>query len=386
MTKNKFNVGIIGMGYIGESHVEAVRRIGLCNLYAVADTNARLAQNKAEQYGIPHCCATVEELLGDPGLDAVHNCTPNHLHTAINKQIIASGKHLLSEKPLAMSFAEASEVAALAKQHPGICAAVNYNYRMNPMVQEMRSRIRTGKIGRVRIATGMYQQDWLLKDTDYSWRLEPEFAGPSCAVSDIGTHWMDMFQHVTGDRINRVMADLETILPVRRKPRRQTETFASASHGEYDEVAVTNEEYAAVLFKTVNGVTGCFHVSEMAAGHGCYFGIEVNGSEGSYRWNQEDNDRLWAGYRDGDNAYIIRNPNTISPDARSFTSLALGHPEGWNDAFKNNIYAFYKYIADGMSGEPLFATLDQAAYLARLTEAVILSSKEGRWVNIDEVR
>ena len=377
----KYNVGIIGMGYIGESHVEAVRRIGMCNLYALADTNESLARIKAEQYGVPSCYASVDALLADSHIDAVHNCTPNNLHTEINKQIIRAGKHLLSEKPLAISYKDAMEVAELKKEYPNIAAAVNFNYRLNPMVQEMRSRIRDGKIGKIRIATGMYQQDWLLKDTDYSWRLEPDIAGPSCAIADIGSHWMDIYQHVTGDRINRVMADLATVIPVRKKPKKLSETFTNAG-GDYNEVTVENEEYGAVLFRTEKGVTGVFHVSELAAGHGCYFGIELNGTEGSLGWNQEQNDRLWVGTRDGDSSYIIRNPNTISPEIKPFTSLAMGHPEGWNDAFKGNIYAFYRYVVGGMRDEPLFATLDQAAYIVRLTEAIVESHRKGMWVDI----
>jgi len=167
----KIKVGIIGMGYIGESHIEAVRRIGCCELYAIADTNFELAKKKAEYYGIVKCYSSVEALVNDPEIDAVHNCTPNFLHLEINKQIIKAGKHLFSEKPLCMNYAQAEELVELKKKHPEKVAAVNFNYRLNPMVQEMKGRIADGKIGDVRIITGSYQQDWLLYDTDYSWRL-----------------------------------------------------------------------------------------------------------------------------------------------------------------------------------------------------------------------
>lgn len=378
----KINVGIIGMGYIGESHIEAIRRIGFCRLYAVADTNAELAKAKAEYYGIEKCYNSVEELLADPDIDAVHNCTPNFLHLSINKEIIKSGKHLLSEKPLCTTYEEAMELVELKKQYPGSAAAVNFNYRLNPMVQEMRSRIKNGVIGDVRLMTGSYQQDWLLHDTDYSWRLEPEVAGNSCAIADIGSHWMDAIQHVTGHKITEVMADLKTVVPVRKKPKKQTETFTSHVPTEYEEVAVKNEDYGAVMFHTDKGATGVYHVSELAAGHGCYFNFEINGSKASLKWNQEENDRLWMGMRDDDNRFIIRNPNTLSPEAKAYSSLALGHPEGWNDAFKGNIYAFYKYIAEDMQGEPVFATLEQAAYIVKLTEACVKSSCQKQWVKV----
>jgi len=380
----KLNVGIIGMGYIGESHIEAVRRIGLCNLYAVADTNAELAQRKADEYGIPRCYKTVDELLADPEIDVVHNCTPNFLHTEINEKIIRSGRHLFSEKPLATSYAEAEHLMEVKKQYPNVAAAVNFNYRMNPMVQETRLKIKKGDIGDVRLATGCYLQDWLLYDTDYSWRLEPEMAGPSCCVADIGSHWMDAFQHVTGHKIVEVMADIATMIPVRKKPLKQTETFTSVAPAEYEEKKVENEDYAAVMFKTDKGARGVFYVSELCAGHGCFFNYEIDGSKASVRWNQEENDRLWVGYRDHENHLIIRNPNTISPEAKPYTNLAMGHPEGWNDAFKGNFYAFYKYLYDGKQGERIYSTLEDAAYIVKLTEKIIESSKQKTWINIEE--
>lgn len=381
---SKIKVGIIGMGYIGESHIEAVRRIGLCELYAVADTNAELAKKKADYYGIEKCYSTVDELLNDPEIDAVHNCTPNFLHLEINRKIIESGKHLFSEKPLCTTYAEAKELVDLKKKYPHTVTAVNFNYRMNPMVQEARMKIEKGELGNINIATGSYQQDWLLYDTDYSWRLEPEVSGNSCAIADIGSHWMDIVQHITGHKITEVMADLKTVIPVRKKPKSQTETFTSNVPTEFDEVEIKNEDYGAVMFHTDKGATGVYHVSEMAAGHGCYFNFEINGSKASLRWNQEENDRLWMGYRDGENRLIIRNPNTISGEVRPYTALAMGHPEGWNDAFKGNFYAFYRYITEGAKGEPPFATLEQAAYIVKLTEAIIESSKERKWITVND--
>ena len=378
----KIKVGIIGMGYIGESHIEAVRRIGLCELYAIADTNYELAKKKADYYGIEKCYSTVDELLDDPNIDAVHNCTPNFLHYDINTKIIESGKHLLSEKPLCTTYAEAKALCDLKKQHPESAAAVNFNYRMNPMVLEMKSRIASGSFGDVFIASGTYQQDWLLYDTDYSWRLDPKMAGNSCAVADIGSHWMDTVQFVTGHKITEVMADIKAVIPVRKKPTKQIETFSSSVPNEYELVEVQNEDYAAVIFRTDKGASGVFHVSEVAAGHGCYLNFEINCQKGSLKWNQEENDRLWIGMRDDDNRYVIRDPNYISPEAKPYTALAMGHPEGWNDAFKGNIYSFYKYIADGMQGDVPFSTLEQAAYIVQLTEAIVRSSKEKKWIKL----
>ena len=378
----KIKVGIIGMGYIGESHIEALRRIGICNLAAVADTNYELAKKKADLYGIAKVYKTVDEILADKDIVAIHNCTPNFLHREINEKILRAGKHLLSEKPLTATYAEAAELIEIKNQYPNLQACVNFNYRLNPMVQEIKTRIRRGELGDVRVITGQYQQDWLMYDTDYSWRLEPEIAGASCAVADIGSHFMDIVQHVTGHKIVSVFADLVTVIPVRKKPKNQQETFKDAVAAEYEEVEVKNEEYAAVMFKTDKGATGVFHVSEVAAGHGCYLGFEINGSKESYAWNQEQNDRMWIGRRGGNNGIVIRDPNTISPEVKPYTALAMGHPEGWNDAFKGNIYSFYKYLADGQQGERVFSTLEDAAYIVKLTEAIVESSKRGQWIKL----
>lgn len=378
----KLKVGIIGMGYIGESHIDAVRRIAGCELYAVADTNYTLAKAKAEKYGVERCFANLDELLSDPEVDVVHDCTPNHLHTGINRRVIESGRHLLSEKPLARSYEEAKSLLEVEKAHPECICGVNFNYRMNPMVQEMRHRIQSGDIGDIRIISGAYQQDWLLYDTDYNWRLEPDVCGLSCATADIGSHWMDMAQHVSGRRITSVMGDLVTFIPYRKKPLAQKETFVNNAPAEYELRKIENEEYSAVLFKMEGGISGVFHVSEVSAGHGCCFGIEFNGSKASLSWNQEQNDRLWMGFRDADNHYVIRNPNDMSPDVRRHTSLAFGHPEGWNDAFCGNIRTFYEYIQSDRSAPRDFATLSEAANIVRLTEAVVESSKKRAWVDI----
>ena len=378
----KINVGIIGMGYIGESHIESVRRIGMCNLVAVADTNYQLALNKAELYGIEKVYKTIDEMLADENIDAIHNCTPNFLHREINEKIILAGKHLLSEKPLTTTYDEAERLLSLKEKHPEVEVCVNFNYRLNPMVQEIKSRIKKGELGDVRIISGQYQQDWLMYDTDYNWRLEPEISGNSCSIADIGSHWMDIVQHVTGHKIVSVFGDLVTVIPVRKKPKNQQETFKSSENTEYEEVEIKNEDYAAVLFKTDKGATGVFHVSALAPGHGCYLGFEINGSKQSFGWNQEDNDKMWIGRRGGDNSVVIRNPNTISESIKPYTSLASGHPEGWNDAFKGNIYAFYKYIAEGRKGERLFSTLEEGAYIVKLTEAIVKSSKTKKWINL----
>lgn len=382
----RIRAGIIGTGYIGVSHIEAIRRIGFGELVAVADMNAGLARRKAEEYCVPRCCNTVEELLRDTDIDIVHNCTPNNLHYEINRKVIAAGKHLLSEKPLARTSAESGALVRLLEDYPGTVAAVNFNYRMNPLVQEMRRRIAAGRIGRVTLVHGSYLQDWLLYPTDYNWRLEPEACGPSRCVADIGSHWMDAVQHVTGARIVEVCADLVTVIPVRKKPKTQVETFSVAEDAEYEDREIVTEDYSAALFKMENGAHGVFYVSEVSAGHGCFFNFEIDGSEASLRWNQQTADEMWMGFRDADNLRVMRNPNSLSPEAKEYAYLAKGHPEGWNDAFKNNIYSVYRYIADGKRlGRDAcdFATFAEAHRIIRLTEAIVESGRTRGWVTVD---
>lgn len=381
----KIKVGIIGMGYIGSSHIEAVRRIGFAEIIAIADVNYELARTKAEEFNIPKCYMTIDELLEDDEIRIIHNCTPNHLHAVVNEKTIRAGKHILSEKPLTRTGDEADRALQLLGQFPGIVSAVNFNYRMNPLVQEMKKKIQTEEIGIPRLVHGSYLQDWLLYDTDYNWRLEPEFNGSSRCIADIGSHWMDTVQTVLGAKIIEVCADLQTIIPVRKKPMGQVETFSHNKNVEYEEKVIKTEDYGAVLFKMDNGVHGVFHVSQVSAGHGCFLNFEVNGSKASMSWNQETCDHMWMGFRDRDNLQVIRNPNNMSHAAKQYAYLAKGHPEGWNDAFRNSIYSFYRFILDGkvIGKDPCdFATFDEARYIIKLTEAILKSSETRQWVKV----
>lgn len=271
----KIRAGIIGMGFIGVSHIEAVRRIGFAELVAVADVNYELAKRKADEYYISKCYRSVDELLADERIDVVHNCTPNNLHTEINEKIIKAGKHIFSEKPLATNSEDSSKTLQLLSENRHIVHGVNFNYRMNPLVQEMKNKIRNGEIGKPMLVHGSYLQDWLLFETDYNWRIEPEISGPSRCMADIGSHWIDSVQTVLGAKITEVCADLLTVFPVRKKPKGQVETFAINPNMEYEDREVKTEDYGAVLFKMDNGVHGVFYASEVSAGRKCYLNFEV---------------------------------------------------------------------------------------------------------------
>ena len=383
----RIKAGIIGMGYIGASHIEALRRIGFTECVAVADVNYELARQKAEAYYIPRCYKSVDEMIADPEIDVIHNCTPNNLHREINEKVIRAGKHIFSEKPLGMSSRESASMLELLKQHPNVAHGVNYCYRMYPLVQEMKRRYQKGEIGKPLLAHGSYLQDWLLYETDYNWRIEPEISGPSRCIADIGTHWMDAVQCILGAKITEVCADLVTVYPVRKMPTRQVETFSTSTDMEYQEKAVSTEDYGAVMFRMDNGVSGVFYVSQVSAGHGCSLSFEIDGTKCSVKWNQQEGDRMWVGYREKDNNLVMRNPATLDKAVLPYTHLAKGHPEGWNDAEVSAVFAYYDFIRKG--GRPGidaadFATFQDGHEEVKLVEAIVESGKSRSWVKVAE--
>lgn len=373
------------MGYIGASHIDALRRIGFIECAAVADVDYALAKKKADAFYIPKCYTTVDEMIADPQIDVIHNCTPNYMHREINEKVIAAGKHIFSEKPLAMNSKETLSMLNLLKEHPEVVHGVNYCYRMNPLVQETKSRYEKGELGKALLVHGSYLQDWLLYDTDYNWRIEPEISGPSRCISDIGTHWMDIVQCILGAKIIEVCADLVTVFPVRKKPVGQVETFSTNISKEYEEKEVKTEDYGAVLFKMDNGTSGVFHVSEVSAGRGCYLNFELDGSKCSVAWNQEQGDRMWVGHRDCDNNIVLRNPALLDQEVQPFTHLAKGHPEGWNDAEMATIFAYYDFIRQGKKqgiDKEHFANFEVGHYQVKLVEAILKSNENRAWVKV----
>ena len=382
---SRIKVGIIGMGFIGVSHIDAIRRIGFSELVAVADVNYELAKKKADEYYIPKCYRTLDELLADPEIQVIHNCTPNNLHMEINEKIIKAGKHVYSEKPLGRSSDESASMLKLLNENPGIVNGINFIYRMNPLVQDMKQKVKSGEIGDVKLVHGSYLQDWLLFETDYNWRIEPEINGPSRCIGDIGSHWMDAVQTVTGAKITEVCADLVTTIPVRKKAKGQVETFSTNANAEYEDKEIKTEDWGAVLIKLENGIRGVFYASEVSAGRKCRLDMEIDGTKSSLYWNQEMADQMWMGFRDRDNSLVMRNPQLMAPDARQYTYMAAGHPEGWNDAMRNNVYSFYKFIRDGkvIGKDPCdFATFEEGHYIIKLTEAILKSNETRQWVKV----
>ncbi len=294
---NPPRVALIGSGFIGPVHAEALRRIGVV-VGGLLDISPERARPLAERLGIPKVYSTLDELLADPSINAVHIASPNNVHFEHAKRALEAGKHVLCEKPLAVSAKETGELVKIAAAHPKQAAGVNYNLRFYPLCQEMHARVARGELGRILSVSGSYTQDWLLLIDDYNWRVEPDGHTNLRAISDIGTHWMDLAQFVTGLHIEQVNADLATFHPERRKPVGGAETFSGPGGKKATESAkIVTEDYGAVLLHLGSGARGLFHVNQMHGGRKNRLFLEVCGTEGSMVWDSESPELLWLGRR-----------------------------------------------------------------------------------------
>lgn len=376
------NVGIIGSGFIGPAHIEALRRLGFVQVVALCDGTLEQAQEKAQALNIPHAYGNVEELLAHPDLHVVHNCTPNHLHAQINRQILRAGKHVLSEKPLCMTPEEARELVELAER-AGVVHGVSFVYRQFAMVRQAQSMMREGSLGRLFASHGSYLQDWMLLDTDYNWRVDAALGGASRAVADIGSHWCDTVQFVTGRRIVEVMADLSIVWPTRKANVAGNSTFTQEDSAVFENKAVTTEDFGSVLFRFDDGSKGCFSVSQVSAGRKNRLSFEINGSEKSVAWDQEVPQQLWIGHRSQANQTLSDDPGLMNRDAADSAHFPGGHIEGWPDAFKNMMAQFYRAVQTGvMPVKPLFATFYDGANVMYIIDAIVKSHQQQPWVSV----
>ncbi len=380
---NPPRVALIGSGFIGPVHAEALRRIGV-TVGGLLDITPERARPIAERLGIAKVYATLEELLADPTITAVHIASPNNVHFEHAQHALQAGKHVLCEKPLAISAKETAELVKLARAHPKQAAGVNYNLRFYPLCQEMHARVARGELGRILSVSGSYTQDWLLMEDDYNWRVEPDGHTNLRAVSDIGTHWMDLAQFVTGLHIEGVNADLATFHPERKKPVGGAETFSGPGGKKATEsVKITTEDFGAVLLHLNNGAHGVFHVMQMHAGRKNRLYLEVCGTNGSMVWDSESPELLWLGRRGGPNSLLNRDPSLLSPEVSETSHYPGGHAEGFPDAFKQLDLAFYSFIAGGCQGTPGFPTFADGDREVRICEAIAQSAREKKWVSLE---
>jgi predicted dehydrogenase len=373
---------MIGTGFMGKVHTEAVRRLGGIEVAAVAGSSDAKARSFAAANHIPRATGDWKTLVGDKEIDAVHILTPNSQHCEMAVAFAKAGHHVLCEKPLAMSSAEAKKMVQAAQKN-GIVHATNHNLRYYPMVQHVREMVAAGDLGDILIAQGTYYQDWLLYETDYNWRIEKSTSGALRCVGDIGSHWMDMIQHLTGLKITALCADVQTFHKKRKKPKGSVETFTGkfAKGAGFDEYVVDTEDFGAVLLKLGDRARGCYSVSQMSAGCKNRFEFEIFGTKAGIRWNQETPDILWIGHRNDPNRVIVKDPSLLRGSAASFADLPGGHSEGYDDSHKQLFKRFYNKVANP-KGKIEYPTFEDGHWGMVCLEAVLRSHNRQGWVKI----
>jgi predicted dehydrogenase len=377
-------VAVVGTGFAGGSHVEALRRVPGVEVAALAGSSDERARAAADRLGVEQATGEYRTLLDDPAIDAVHNCTPNDLHHEVTSAALAAGKHVLAEKPLAMDTAETADLVRRAEQ-AGTVTGVCFNYRHYPLVAEARAMLADGRAGPPHLIRGSYLQDWLLDQSDWNWRLVSERSGASRAIGDIGSHWMDTLQHVTGRRIARVYARLGRLHDERLRPAGASQTFDRGDGADAERVAVDTEDFATVLFELEDGCPGVFTVSQVTPGRRNGLTFEIDAGAVSLAWDQEHPNALHIGRRDRANEVLVRDPALLSPAALPLAHYPAGHEEGWPDGLKNLFLDFYAAVgahAAGTAHESSVATFADAHRIARAVEAILESHREGRWVDV----
>ena len=379
---SQHRVAIIGAGFMGRTHLEALRRIGGVEVSMIVADPVIDAQRLATAMGVTRTSADYHDALRDPSIDAIHVCTPNFLHFPIAKAALESGKHVVCEKPLATSAKEGMELVNLAAK-TGLRNCTNHNLRYYPMVQHMRRMCEDGELGEILVAQGTYSQDWLLYDTDWNWRIESKVNGPSRVMADIGSHWCDMIEHVTGQRLTAVCADLQTFHPTRKRPKMAVESFAGKrlTPEDYDSVAIDTEDFGAVVFRIGTRGRGAFTASQVSAGRKNRLSIEIYGSVASVSWDQERPDELWIGNRNVNNQTMVKDPSLLKSAAQSYADYPGGHSEGYDDTFKQVFRRFYRSI-DSPEVAPEYPQFADGLRQLQIIETELQSSRQHGWVEI----
>jgi predicted dehydrogenase len=373
--------GIIGSGFIGTVHLEALRRIGV-RVVGLLESSPALGERRAAELGFPKAYPDMAALLGDPEVAVVHVTSPNELHHPQVREILAAGKHVVCEKPLALTSAQSQELVDLAADS-GLVNAVNFNLRWYPLNQHVAAMVAEGGLGDVRYITGRYFQDWLLYDTDWNWRLEADQGGALRAVGDIGSHWLDLTSFVTGLHVEAVMADLTTFIPVRQKPTGAVQTFSTERAAQTIPVQIRTEDTASILLRFAGGARGSVNISQVSPGRKNSLAYEIDGSAASAAWDSESPDQLWIGHRDRPNEQLLRNPALMNAAGAAAARLPGGHVEGFADTFSAVFTAVYADVAAGRPSEhPRYATFAAGHEEMLIGDAVLESSRTGSWVTV----
>jgi predicted dehydrogenase len=399
-----FRAVVVGTGFIGPVHVEGLRRAGV-QVAGILGSSSEKSRVAAARLGLERGYASLEEVLEDAAVDAVHLTSPNRYHYEQASAVLRARKHVLCEKPLAMDSRQSAALLNLAK-NSGVAAGVAYNIRFYPLCHEAAARVRSGGLGTILHVHGSYVQDWLLYDTDFNWRVLAEDGGNLRAIADIGTHWLDLVQFITARRVVSVCADLRTIHLNRKCPTSRAvpsqavsnHTFSSPDSpgrsqllsqdrtdwgSQATAVPITTEDCGAVLLKFDNGINGVLWVSQTTAGRKNCLRFEVGGSEQGIAWNSEEPNLLWVGNRSRANEQLIRDPALLGNEAAQISNYPGGHNEGFPDTFKQLFRAFYGYIDEGdFNKPPPFPTFAEGHLEIQLCEAILASHRTRSWVDV----
>jgi predicted dehydrogenase len=383
---DRIRTAVIGTGFMGRTHLEALRRVEHVDVVEVAATSPNKARAATAGYNVLNATGDWHDVIADPSIDAVHITTPNDSHFAIAKAAFQAGKHVLCEKPLAMTVAEARELVKL-QAAKNLRGAVNHNLRCYPMVQQMRSMREAGEFGEILVVQGTYSQDWMLFESDWNWRVDPKAGGVSRVMADIGSHFFDMAEHVTGLKVTAVCSDLATFWPTRKQPKASGESFSGkpGAAGETVDVAVTTEDFGATLFRMAkNGIErarGAMTASQVSAGRKNGLVLEIYGTKGGASWRQESPNELWLGHRDDPNQLLLKDPALLTEKARSFADYPGGHAEGYPDTQKQLFRRFYASIADATL-TPDYPQMADGLRQLTILDAELASHKARAWVNV----
>ena len=381
MRRLDVGAAVIGSGFIGTVHIEALRRIGV-RAVGLLDSSPQRGARRVAELGLPKAYGSIEELLADDTVQVVHVTSPNELHHSQVKAIIAAGRHVVCEKPLALTSAESAELVALAAAS-GLVNAVNFNIRYYPLNQHVAQLVAEGGIGDIRLITGRYFQDWLLYDTDWNWRLESKQGGALRAVGDIGSHWLDLVTFLTGLHVTEVMADLTTFIPVRQKPAGPVLTFSTERTAATIPVEIHTEDVATILLRFGGGARGSVAISQLSPGRKNGLAYQIDGASSAVAWDSEQPDSLWIGHRDRPNELLLRNPALMNPAGAAAARLPGGHVEGFADTFGAVFTAVYADVLAGSpSAAPRYANFAAGDEEMRIGDAVLGSARTSRWTKV----
>jgi predicted dehydrogenase len=380
---HRIRTAVIGTGFMGRTHLEALRRVEDVDVVEVAATSLDKARAAADGYNVLNATGDWRDVIADPSIDAVHITTPNDSHFPIAKAAFEAGKHVLCEKPLAMSATEARALVDLqaAKELRG---AVNHNLRYYPMVQQMRRMREAGDFGDILVVQGTYSQDWMLYETDWNWRVDSAVSGASRVMADIGSHFFDMAEHVTGLKVSAVCSDLQTFWPTRKKPKSDGESFSGKMGvaGETVDAPVTSEDFGSTIFRMARA-RGAMTASQVSAGRKNGLVLEIYGTKGGASWRQESPDELWLGHRNDPNQLLLKDPSLLNEKARGFADYPGGHAEGYPDTHKQLFRRFYASIANP-SLAPDYPQMADGLRQLKILEAELASHQAHAWMDVPD--